>query len=90
MGISCGPWWATQEAPRVIDLWTSPGPFTVAELAGTCRVSSRFLHKLIEADVLPACRVGPVPEPGVKDRRPIRIQASVARAFALQAGVEPG
>jgi excisionase family DNA binding protein len=65
-------------APTV-DLWASPGPFFVAELATVLRCSPRYLEKLIRAGTLPASRLG----------RSLRIPASAARRLALEAGCEP-
>jgi excisionase family DNA binding protein len=61
------------------DLWTCPGPVTVAELAAACRCSTRFIQKAIGTGTLEAVALG----------RVLRIRASDARRFALEVGVEP-
>ena len=61
------------------DLFASPGPFTVAELAAVARCSTRTVEKAIKAGAIRACKLG----------RVYRIPASAARAWAVSVGVEP-
>jgi excisionase family DNA binding protein len=59
--------------------WSTVAPVTVAELAAVARVSPAYVRKLVDAGALEARRVG----------RRLRIPASAARKFALEAGAEP-
>ena len=63
----------------MIDLWSSPGPFTIAELAAACRCSRGFIAKAIRTGALGVRRLG----------RSVRVPASAARRFALEVGAEP-
>lgn len=69
----------TMPPAPMVDLWASPGPFLVRELADVIRCSPRYLEKLIQAGALPAARLG----------RQLRIPATAARRLALEAGCEP-
>jgi excisionase family DNA binding protein len=65
--------------PGLSDFWRDPGPFTVAELASVCRVSPGLVRKMIATGSLRVRRTG----------RALRIPASEARRWALEAGAEP-
>lgn len=61
------------------EFWTTPGPFSVSELASVARVSPSLVRKTIAAGSLRVCRAG----------RALRIPGSEARRWALSAGAEP-
>jgi excisionase family DNA binding protein len=62
-----------------LDVFTDPGPFTVAEVARVIHCSTTYLYDCILAGSLAAGRVG----------AHYRIPADEARRLAVEAGLKP-